>query len=38
MDNQWAALRPDGTTDGGYLEVAGGQWLEIARIEIAPEE
>jgi hypothetical protein len=38
MDNQWAALRPDGRAAGGYLAVAGPQWLEIARIEIAPGE
>ena len=37
MDNQWAALRPDGRAAGGYLAVAKKQWLEIARIEIAPE-
>ena len=34
MDNQWAALRDDGTMAGGYLAVAAPQWLDIARIEI----
>jgi hypothetical protein len=38
MDNQWAALRHDGTAAGGYLAVAAPQWLEIARIEITPAE
>ena len=36
MDNQWAALRDNGTMAGGYLAVAAPQWLDIARIEITP--
>ena len=34
IDNQWAALRPDGTAAGGYLAAPAGQWLELASITI----
>jgi hypothetical protein len=35
IDNQWAALRPDGAATGGYLSVPATQWLEIAHITIS---
>jgi hypothetical protein len=36
MDNQWAALQPDGAARGGYLAVPVAQWLEIGRLAITP--
>jgi hypothetical protein len=34
IDNQWAALRPDGTAAGGYLATPAEQWLELAHVTI----
>jgi hypothetical protein len=34
IDNQWAALLPDGTAAGGYLAVAAEQWLDIGSLSI----
>jgi hypothetical protein len=36
IDNNWTALEADGRYRGGRLAAPGRQWLELARVAIAP--